>query len=93
LAPSYYIQTPSIRFPIEAHTGLPFWWYYPESFRNKLIDGWLRTRPVYGEFVKGTRVIREATLRRLFPDGQIQQEKVAGFVKSNIVWRRPEHGN
>jgi len=24
-----WVQTPSKYFPLEPHTGMPFWWYYP----------------------------------------------------------------
>jgi hypothetical protein len=84
---SYYIQTPSIHFPLEAHTGLPFWWYYPEWVRNKIIARWKRSTPDYAKFVQGTRVLGKPDLRRFFPDGTIETERVFGFVKSYTVWR------
>ena len=31
---SYWIQTPAHIFPIEAHTGLPFYWRYPRRLRE-----------------------------------------------------------
>ena len=37
---SYWVQTPSIWFPIEAHNGMQFWWFYPQSVRRALIAGW-----------------------------------------------------
>ena len=88
LAPSYYVQTPAIGFPIEAHTGLPFWWAYPKSVRDALVRRWAATRPGYAEFINGTRVLRRGDLRRFFPDGKILPEKFMGLTKSHTVWRR-----
>ena len=88
LAPAYWVQTPSKLFPIEAHTGLPFWWYYPESVRNRIIGGWKKSVPEYGEFVDGTRVLPRKDIEAFFPDSKIDVEKVAGFTKSYIAWRK-----
>lgn len=51
LAPSYYVQAPARGFSIEAHTGLPFWWYYPTGMRTRLIKRWQARRPAYGAFI------------------------------------------
>jgi 2-polyprenyl-3-methyl-5-hydroxy-6-metoxy-1,4-benzoquinol methylase len=88
LAPSYFIQTPSIFFPLEAHTGLPLWWYYPESVRSRIIAHWRRTTPSYAEFVEGTRVLKKRDLRAFFPDAVIEPERVFGMTKSYLLWRR-----
>lgn len=87
LAPSYYVQTPARSFPIEAHTGLPFWWYYPTAVRSRLIERWQARRPAYGEFIGGTRVLRRPELERFFPDAWIDTEKVLGLTKSYTAWR------
>lgn len=87
LAPSYYVQTPARGFPIEAHTGLPFWWYYPAGLRTRLTERWQARRPAYGDFIKGTRVLRRSELESFFPDAQIDTEKVLGLTKSYTVWR------
>lgn len=88
LAPSYWVQTPALTFPIEAHTGLPFWWFYPAAVRAALIRRWKRADPAYGDFVAGTRVVRLRALRAMFPDATLATERVAGFAKSYTVWRR-----
>lgn len=89
LAPAYYVQTPAVTFPIEAHTGLPFWWLYPAGVRNRLIQGWRRRRPGYGEFIDGTRVLRRREIERFFPDATLEAERVLGLTKSHIAWRKP----
>ena len=39
LGKSYWVQTPSKWFPIEAHCGMPYWWVYPESWQKYFIAG------------------------------------------------------
>lgn len=92
LAPSYWVQTPAFGFPVEAHTGLPFWWLYPRAVRDALVRRWGRTRPAYAEFITGTRVLRRRDLQRYFPDGVIESEKVGGLTKSHMVWRLGPNG-
>jgi SAM-dependent methyltransferase len=41
----FWVQTPARWFPIEAHTGVPFWWFLPESSRNALLRHWHRKLP------------------------------------------------
>lgn len=88
LAASYIVQTPSIHFPLEPHTGLPFWWYYPRWAKEAIFRRWERVLPEYGEMVQGTTVVSRRELQGLFPDAQIDVERVAGFVKSYTAWRR-----
>jgi len=38
LAPAYYVQTPAIWFPLEPHTGIPFWWAIPQATRNRIVQ-------------------------------------------------------
>ena len=87
LALAYYVQTPAMGFPVEAHTGLPFWWYYPQGVRDRLIRGWGARRPDYGAFIAGTRVLRRRELEFYFPDATIEAEKILGFTKSYTAWR------
>lgn len=88
LAPSYWVQTPAMGFPIEAHTGLPFWWTYPTAVREGLIRRWGQTRPDYAEFIAGTCVLSRRDLRRFFPDARITPERFMGLTKSHTAWRR-----
>jgi len=79
---SYWVQTPSIWFPIEAHNGMPFWWFYPAFLRNWLIERWRRKLPAWTEMVEGTTVIKRSELERLFPEATVLVERVLGIPKS-----------
>jgi hypothetical protein len=87
LARSYWIQTPAIWFPIEAHTGVPFWFFYPERTRQRFIDRWRRKLPAWTKMVEETRVLSRGRLEELFPDGEIFVERLAGIPKSYSAYR------
>lgn len=88
LAPRYWIQTPSIWFPVEAHTGMPFWWFYPEALRRWLKDRWRRKLPAWTEMIDGTTVLKRREIETLFPEATIWTERLAIFPKSYIAWHR-----
>lgn len=87
LAPRYWVQTPSIWFPMEAHTNLPFWWFYPAPLQRRLIRRWRRTLPEWCEMVEGTTVISHAAMAAMFPDADIWTERFAGIPKSYVAFR------
>lgn len=89
LAPRYWVQTPSIWFPLEAHTGMPFWWFYPERLRDWLKERWRRKLPSWTEMIDGTTVLERSEIETLFPDATIWTERVAGLPKSYTAWRTP----
>lgn len=82
LGRSYWVQTPSKWFPIEAHCGMPLWWFYPASLRRFCIERWRSKLPAWTEMVEGTRVLAKADLQRLFPEATIRTERVLGVPKS-----------
>jgi hypothetical protein len=86
LAPRYWIQTPAIWFPIEAHTGIPFWWFYPEAARAAILRFWHTSLPAWSDSMADTRVLRRERLEQLFPGGQIYVESVAGVPKSYAAY-------
>lgn len=88
LGRSYWIQTPSKWFPIEAHCGVPFWWFYPAAFRQRAIERWRKKLPAWTEMVEGTTVLTKQDLRRLFPEAIIQLETSFGLPKSYVAWSR-----
>lgn len=87
LAPKYWVQTPAKYFPIEAHTGMPFWWYYPEALRQRLIRNWRRELPAWTEMVEGTTLVERAELKSIFPDSTIFSERAFLIVKSYAAFR------
>jgi Methyltransferase domain len=88
LAPSYYVQTPSIWFPLEAHTGLLFWWFLPRWIKGRLHQRWARILPAWNEMILGTVVIGKRALRSYFPGGSIKTERVLGVPKSYCIYRK-----
>ena len=62
VASRYWIQTPSIWFPIEAHNHMPFWWAYPEPVKRYFIDRWRKKLAAWTEMIEGTTVIRREAL-------------------------------
>jgi hypothetical protein len=88
---SFWVQTPSPLFPLEAHCDIPFWWFIPTHLRKKKIRTW---KYAGEKFLAGqmasTRPIWSSRLRLLFPESQIVTEYLLGFPKSHIVYRRCE---
>jgi hypothetical protein len=87
LAPAYQVQTPSIWFPLEPHTGIPFWWALPQAVRERIIAGWKTRLPDWSEMVEGTTVITRKKLQSYFPDARLITERVAGIPKSYTAFR------
>lgn len=87
VADRYWIQTPSIWFPLEAHNNMPFWWLYPNFMKNWFMVRWRKKLPAWAEMIDGTTIIRRSELERMFPTGKIWSERFAGIVKSYIVYK------
>lgn len=84
----YWVQTPAHTFPIEAHTGLPFYWRCPERWRRAWA-GWQDRRHAHEPWhcpLAQTTYLPLPTLQRLFPGAQLYTERVAGFAKSWSVY-------
>lgn len=88
LAPVYLVQTPSVWFPIEAHTGIPFWWAFPKKMRRRMIERWKATVPPWAAMVEGTTVIHKRELKTHFPDATLLTERLLGLPKSYVALRR-----
>lgn len=87
LAPSYWIQTPSIWFPIEAHCNLPFWWFYPSSFKQSWIHCWQQQgREFCWKQMVETRILTLSCLKSFFPEAKVYTEYMAGFPKSYSMY-------
>lgn len=86
LGKSYWVQTPSKWFPIEIHSGMPFWWFYPSKIRRYLIERWRKKLPAWTRMVEETRVLTKADLQLLFPEATILTERSFGIPKSYIAY-------
>jgi hypothetical protein len=86
LGKSYWVQTPAKWFPIEAHCGMPLWWFYPSGVRRWLIDRWRKKLPAWTEMVEGTTVLTKSQMRRYFPEATILTERSFGIPKSYIAY-------
>lgn len=90
----YFVQTPNMGFPLEPHLLTPFFHWLPYAIQERLIRGftlwaWI-TRPSREEcqrFLEETRLLRDADMRRLFPDAEIWKERFMGMTKSLIAVR------
>jgi hypothetical protein len=87
LGRAYWVQTPSDRFPIEAHTGVPFYFSLPEPMRASLHRRWKRELPDWYEMIAGTDVVTRAEMKTLFPDAEVYTERVLGLEKSYSFYR------
>jgi hypothetical protein len=87
LGTTYWVQTPSAWFPIEAHTGMPFYWFYPEWFRAWLLRRAQKRLPIWWtEYISTTRVLSRRRMAELFPNARVRAEFFFGFPKSYIAY-------
>jgi len=92
LGNSYWVQTPSAWFPIEAHTGMPFYWFYPEWFRSLLFRRWQKKLPTWWtDLILEIGVLSRKRMAELFPDARIRVEFLFGLTKSYIAYSAKDH--
>lgn len=94
LAPSYFVQTPDKRFPIEPHLLTPFIHWLPKPMQRRLIRNFtvwgIATRPsrLYCEgLFKELALISSREMRILFPDARLVIERFLTLPKSIIAVR------
>jgi len=83
---AYWVQTPSAYFPIEAHTGMPLWWAYPNALRQFILRRWALKLPGWTDMVKNTTYVTRREMQALFPAATLKVERLAGFPKSYILF-------
>jgi hypothetical protein len=89
LGKAYWVQTPSKWFPIEAHSGVLFYWFYPKWMRAALMRHWRKRLPAWwADYIGGTRVLSRRRMAELFPNGQMHVEYFFGFPKSYVWYSR-----
>lgn len=87
LAPAYWVQTPSDRFPLEAHTGVPYYWRLPDGVKARLLRRWRSRSPNWAHAIETTTVLPLPRMQALFPDGEVFVEHKFGFEKSYALYR------
>jgi hypothetical protein len=88
LAPAWWVQTPSTAFPIEAHCNLPFWWFYPRSWKNWWLRRWQQKGKLFLQSqMQTTTVLTKTQMKTLFGECEVFRETYLGFEKSYSVYR------
>jgi hypothetical protein len=87
LAAAYWVQTPSIWFPLEAHSGIPLWFLLPAFVRRAFHRRWEQKLPAWNEMIAGTVVISKKDFQAYFPDATLRTERVFGIPKSYYAFR------
>ena len=89
LGKSYWVQTPSKWFPIEAHSGVPFYWFLPEWLRKRMLADWRRRLPGWwADYIEATRVLSRRRLLDLFPGAKTRTEYFVGLPKSYVAYSK-----
>lgn len=85
----YIIQTPSILFPLEPHSLIPLFQFLPHSIRAILIMTFNINYFPKAKTYKAAIIVSHSTLmftykrfKQLFPDAEIQVERILGIPKS-----------
>jgi SAM-dependent methyltransferase len=92
----FWVQTPARSFPIEAHTYLPFYWYYPVRLRRIIaarIDRKHEGKPWFQCPISQTRGLKRRFLRQLFPGSKCFTERFFGWPKSYAFFGESESGD
>ncbi len=88
IAASYFVQTPHRHFPVEQHVHLPFVQYMSHDNLCRLVT-W--TDRYWIKSCQGSvdwELLTPARMADLFPDAQVEVERLAGLPKSIIAWKR-----
>jgi SAM-dependent methyltransferase len=87
LGKSYWVQTPSKWFPVEVHSGVPFYWLYPEWMRAALMRSWRKRLAAWWvDDMEATRVLSRQQMTELFPKGRTRADYFFGFPKSYVSY-------
>ena len=80
VAARYFVQTPNRWFPIEPHSLLPLVHLLPRPLGRRLWRLGVSSEPY-----DGTRMLGARELGRLFPDAEIQRERLGPLTKSLVA--------
>jgi hypothetical protein len=93
---NYYVQTPYFWFPVEPHYyRAPMIHWLPRPLRARLLvqfpitySGRVKSLDAAFGVLDNTQLIDRRQMEILFPDGNIERERLAGLTKSLIAIRR-----
>lgn len=95
---NYFVQTPNLYFPIEAHWLFPYFQFLPKQMRVVMtqhldLGGYPKTndRAAAVKRVEEVKLLSKRLMQQLFPDGECYEEKFYSFTKSIIMYRFPEY--
>lgn len=83
----YWVQTPSPYFPVEAHSGVFFYWQLPQSVKEYLYSSWQNNLPDWTEMIRSTKVLSRRRMKELFPDSKFYTERKFFLEKSYAAYR------
>ena len=89
----WWIQTPYRYFPVEPHWFFPGFQFLPLPVRIKITQHWpmgyrrARDYATAYDHVQEVELVTITEMKRLFPEGEIWKERMAGLVKSLVAVR------
>jgi hypothetical protein len=90
-----FVQTPNYWFPIEPHCMTPFFHWLPKPIQVWLVlhfqlGHWEKASTVKQavEIVESARMLDRAMFQALFKDAEILTERILGFPKSFIAFKK-----
>lgn len=97
---SYWVQTPHRRFPLEQHLWMPALHWLPRRAQRRLLRSritpweWIarpdptERRYYISHYCDSVHLLNRREVSRLFPDASMVVERVLGWPKSLIAYRR-----
>jgi hypothetical protein len=96
---AYWVQTPNRRYFLETHLLTPFVHWLPRAWQARMIRWgtvweWIvrpspdRREYYLDHYLTRVRLLAAGDVRRLFPDAQLFRERVLGWTKSLVAFRR-----
>jgi SAM-dependent methyltransferase len=93
VAKRYFIQTPNRYFPIEPHSFMPFFQFFPLRLKIWLLAhldmGWykkLKDKDKAREVADSVRLLDRKEIKGLFPEASVYEEKFLWLTKSFVMY-------
>ena len=80
-AKGYFVTTPNRFFPIEPHTFLPFYQFFPVSVQRRLV----RFSPGYLTSYEEINLLSAKDLQRLFPEAKVSRMGVPVYANTLVA--------